>query len=65
MSSFMTADSLARSCARAIVQRIQDLLWLEYDGSHDPDKVWDTETIEQIAALMDEYGLRPTKQERR
>jgi hypothetical protein len=33
---------LARSGARAIVQRIQDLLWCDYDDTYDPDKLWDS-----------------------
>jgi hypothetical protein len=37
---FITADSLARSSARAIIQRIQDLLVLDIDGSYNPGKPW-------------------------
>ena len=36
--------------------------WLEQDErdeTWDPDKEWDPETIEQVAAVMTEYGLRP------
>jgi hypothetical protein len=45
-----------------VVERIQAILWLEQDErdeTWDPDKEWDSETIEQVAAVMTEYGLRP------
>ena len=54
----MTADSLAGSSAQANVQRIQDRLWLDIDGSYNADKPWYPDTIDEIAAILAECGLR-------
>lgn len=50
-----------------VVERIQAVLWLEpdeRDETWNPDKEWDSETIEQVAAVMTEHGLRPDKEEK-
>jgi len=50
-----------------VVERIQAVLWLdmnERDETWNPDKEWDAETIEKVAHVMAENGLRPDKEER-
>ncbi len=45
-----------------IISEIQKALWQNVgavDGYWDPDIVCDLSTIEDIAAVMEQYGLRP------
>jgi hypothetical protein len=49
---------------RAIISDIQMLLWLEMTPEGDrwnPDKEWDSETLEYVGAVLEERGLRPEK----
>src|SRR5262245_26293424 len=57
----LPADVLAE-----IVSQIQQLLWLDADASGDcwnGDKEWDCETLESVAAVLAEHGLRPEGEE--
>ena len=46
-----------------IVAEIQSLLWQTPDAAGnlvwDLDKEWDAETVEYIAAILEDHGLRP------
>lgn len=56
------ATQLPAHVLAEIVSQIQQLLWLDTDPSGDfwnGDKEWDCETIESIAAVLYEHGLRP------
>ena len=47
-----------------IVSQIQKILW--YDGREerwDPDREWDSQTIEQVAGVLEDYGLCPEPEE--
>jgi hypothetical protein len=47
-----------------IISQIQAMLWLDMGEKPqvwDPDKEWDSETIEWVAGVLDDYGLRPSK----
>ena len=47
---------------RDIVEGIRDILWLDIDEGGDvfnPDKEWDSETIEYVAGTLEDAGLRP------
>jgi len=57
-----SVSRLAPDQLKNLVERIQAILWLDLDERGDvwnPDKEWDSETIERVAAVMTEYGLRP------
>ena len=47
---------------RDIVEDIRDILWLDVCPDRDfynPDKEWDSETIEYVAGTLEDAGLRP------
>jgi len=53
---------LPRETMEQMLSQIQMLLWLETDGQADfwnPEKQWDSETLEFIAAVLEEQELRP------
>lgn len=55
-------DELSLDQAREIVRKIRDLLWLDLlhdKESLNPDKEWDSETLDSVAEVMTEAGLRP------
>ena len=53
--SDLSRDELAR-----VVERVRDALYRdEQDGTLDPDKPWDGDTIEVIAQVLIDVGLRP------
>lgn len=50
----------------AAIRRIHDLLYLDIEGRrefHNPDKSWDADTLEAIAAVVAEHIPRPTAPE--
>jgi hypothetical protein len=50
---------------RNIVSEIRQILWFDVDlNQWDPDREWSMDTIEAISAVLDEYGLQPTRTER-
>jgi hypothetical protein len=52
------ADELTHEQLVAMVNGIQAILWR--DGDHwDVDKSWDAETIEHVARVLEDAGLRP------
>ena len=60
------ASELEREELIQIVEQIQDLLYLSIDtqGDYwDPDKAWDSETIEYVAAILTDAGLAPEERE--
>jgi hypothetical protein len=59
-----SADELSREEMEHVISQIQALLWLDMRGENelwDPDKQWDSETIEYIAGVLDDQGLRPSQ----
>jgi hypothetical protein len=51
-----------------IVSRVQGILWRDANAAGafwNPDKVWDAETVEGVAAVLASHGLRPTAVGRR
>jgi hypothetical protein len=64
-------ETLGRAELLAIVQQIQEILWLYLDEDRppgdvwNPEKEWDSETIEHVAAVLEEAGLAPTRREMR
>lgn len=54
----INAATLPGDTARDIVGEIQRVLW--HDGEQwDGDRVWSPETIEDVAGILERYGLRP------
>ena len=59
------SDQLPVEVKNEIISEIQRVLWLQMNTDGDslnPDKEWDSETVECIAALLDHHGLRPDDQ---
>ena len=47
---------------RTIVENIQRILWFNYATDEwDPDKEWKVDTIEFVAGVLEDEGLRPNK----
>lgn len=44
-----------------IVEMVQEALWLQPDGTWDPDKEWDSDIINEVADALIYEGLRPAK----
>jgi hypothetical protein len=55
---------LSREDMEQIISQIQAILWLDMseDGElWNPDKEWDSETVENVAAVLADHGLRPSE----
>jgi hypothetical protein len=52
------ADELTNEQLVEMVSAIQSILWRHGDR-WDPDKAWDAETIEYVAGVLEDAGLRP------
>ena len=52
------AQELSREQLVAVIDTLQGVLWNE-GGSWNADKTWDAETIESVAAVLEDAGLRP------
>ena len=53
-----TRDELAE-----IIEEICDILWRDpVTGRFDPERSWNSETIEWIADVLEEEGLKPDQQ---
>lgn len=64
------AHDLSRSDLVEIVDGIQRILYMSYFGveqegmgTWSPDKVWDSETIEHVIAILSNHGLVPKEKE--
>ena len=56
----LTPGDLTREQLKAIVGRIQSILWLDpTTDAFDPDRSWDVETIEWVSGVLEDFGLRP------
>jgi hypothetical protein len=55
-----TPSELTRAQLENIVGQIQSILWLDpRTDRFDPDRAWDTETIEWVSAVLEDAGLKP------
>jgi hypothetical protein len=55
-----TPSELTREQLENIVGQIQSILWLDpLTERFDPDRSWDTETIEWVSAVLEDAGLKP------
>ena len=45
--------------AAFILSQLQGALWGNEDGTPNPDREWDSNTIETVAAVLEAAGLRP------
>lgn len=53
-------EKLKHADLAKIVRRIQEELYWDHDlGIWNPDKEWDSGTIEEVALHLDVYGLVP------
>jgi hypothetical protein len=53
-------SDLSREELVRVVERVRDALHRdEHDGTLDPDKQWDGDTIEAVARAVIDAGLRP------
>ena len=52
------AEELAHEQLVALINALQSILWNEA-GAWNADKTWDAETIESVAAVLEDAGLRP------
>ena len=55
-------NQLSTAEMEQIIGSIQKLLWLDLTKEGDcwePDKEWDCETLEYVAAVLEDHGLRP------
>ncbi len=51
---------------REAMQQIRDILWMDLIGDEDaynPDKEWDSGTIEDVASVLENLGLRPAERD--
>ncbi|MBI3408782.1 MAG: hypothetical protein HY040_10535 [Planctomycetes bacterium] len=55
-------SELSVAAMAAIISEIQKILWLDATTAGEVwnvDKEWDSETVERVAAVLEEHGLRP------
>src|ERR1700733_9042938 len=60
--SMVYPSQLPKRVLADVVDQIQQLLWLERGDSGERwngDKEWDSETVEHVAGVLNEHGLRP------
>jgi hypothetical protein len=58
-----SARDLSRETLEQMISQIQAILWLDMRADPerwDPDNEWDSETVEYIAGVLEDQGLRPT-----
>jgi hypothetical protein len=53
------AKDLSRRELETIVAAIQAALWFDEHGDPDLDKQWTPDTLDDIALVMDSFGLCP------
>ena len=53
-------SDLTREQLENIVVQVRDILWLDaISGQLDPERAWDSETIEWVAGAIEDAGLKP------
>jgi hypothetical protein len=53
-------SELTREELEQIVGQVRDILWLDsVSGALDPDRSWDSETIEWVSGVLEDAGLKP------
>jgi hypothetical protein len=53
-------SELTREQLEAIVGQIRDILWQDpITGQLDPERSWDSETIEWVSGVLEDAGLKP------
>jgi hypothetical protein len=53
-------SELSREDLVRVVERVRDALYRDkHDGTLDPDKTWDADTVEAVAQALVDAGLRP------
>jgi hypothetical protein len=58
----MKVSELDSEQLRTIVENIQKILWFNYaTDKWDPDKKWKVDTIEFVAGVLEDEGLRPNR----
>jgi hypothetical protein len=58
----MNVSDLDSEQLRTIVENIQKILWFNYaTDKWDPDKEWKVDTIEFVAGVLEDEGLRPNR----
>lgn len=60
---FRTASNLSHAELRSLVRLLQQICYANTDGDDprlwDPDKEWNSDTLEEIGGLMQRFGLAP------
>jgi endo-1,4-beta-D-glucanase Y len=60
----VTTDDLSEEELRVMVSGIRQILWIDFaDGKWDPDKEWSQDTIEYVAGVLEDAGLRPERKD--
>ena len=60
----LNASDLDLDNLRTIVTDIQKILWFNYaTDTWDPDKEWKVDTIEFVAGVLEDEGLRPERKQ--
>ena len=55
-----------RELRGGLMQQIRDILWMDLVDDQDvynPDKEWDAGTIEDVASVLENLGLRPAEKD--
>lgn len=56
---FPDPSVLDRQALVDVVALIQSVLWGGVDRRAEPDKEWDSGTIEEVADVLEHHGLKP------
>ena len=59
-----TARQLSKTHLAEIVDRVQCPLWLDIDSDGEfwnPDKEWNTDSVDLIGETLTDFGLRPAQ----
>jgi hypothetical protein len=63
MNQPRNVSELNETGLREIVGEIYRALWFDFaKNEFDPDKEWDWDTIEFIAGVLEDHGLRPERE---
>jgi hypothetical protein len=59
-----TTDDPTEQELREIVSGIRQILWMDFaDGKWNSDKEWSQDTIEYVAGVLEDAGLRPERRD--